>query len=50
MPIIAPHNNEFACMNNKFCSICIQDIGDENLIFIDVVAKWPRLSHGTFIL
>ena len=49
--IIAPYQDEFAYINRKkFHFINIQEICDANLLFLDVVAKWPGSSHDSFIL
>ena len=49
--IIAPHEDEFAYVNRKkFHFINIQGICNANLLFLDVVAKWPGSSHHSFIL
>ena len=51
IPIIAPHQDKFAYVNSKkFHSVNIQGICDANLVFLDVVAKWPGSSHDSFIL
>ena len=44
-PMIAPSNDEYAYVNRKqYHSINMQAICDSNLIFQDVVARWPE-SH-----
>ena len=49
--IIAPHKDEFAYVNRKkIHSINILGICNANLLFLDVVAKWPESSHDSFIL
>ena len=51
IPIIAPSEFEFAYINRKgFYSINVQGICDANLLFRDVVARWPESSHDSFIL
>ena len=51
IPIIAPSEFEYAYVNRKgFHSINIQGICDANLLFRDVVARWPGSSHDSFIL
>ena len=51
IPIVAPHEDEFANVNRKkFHSINVQAICDSNLVFMDVVAKWPGSNHDSFIL
>ena len=51
IPIVALHEDEFAYVNRKkFHSINVQAICDSNLVFMDVVAKWPGSSHDSFIL
>ena len=51
IPIIAPHQDEFAFVNHKkFHSINIQGICDAHLVFLDIVAKWPGSSHKSFLL
>ena len=51
IPIIAPHQDEYAYVNRKnFHSKNIQGICDANLVFLDVVAKWPGSSHDSLIL
>ena len=51
IPIVAPHDDEFAYVNRKkFHSINVQAICDANLVFMDVVAKWPGSNHDSFIL
>ena len=45
IPIIAPPIDECAYVNRKkFHSINVQAVCDANMIFLDVVAKWPG-SH-----
>ena len=47
--IIAPHQDEFAYVNRKkFHSVNIQGICDANLVFLDVMAKWPGSCHDSF--
>jgi len=49
--LIAPSEDEYLYVNRKkFHSINVQAIGDANLCFLDVVAKWPGSSHDSFIL
>ena len=49
--IIAPSEGEYAYVNRKrYHSINIQAICNANLIFRDVVAKWPGSHHYSFIL
>ena len=49
--IIAPSEDEYANANRKrYYSINIQAICNANLIFRDVVAKWPGSHHDSFIL
>ena len=51
IPLIAPHQDEFAYVNRKrFHSTNIEGICDANLLFLDVVAKWPGLSYDSFLL
>ena len=51
IPMIAPFVDEYAYVNRKqFHSINMQAIYDANLIFQDVVAKWPGSHHNSFIL
>lgn len=51
IPIIAPHENEYAYVNRKkFHSINVQAVCDANFIFQDIVAKWPGSHHDSFIL
>ena len=51
IPIIAPKVDEYTYVNRKkFHSINIQTICDHNLVFLDVVAKWPGAAHDSFIL
>ena len=48
---IAHHNDEFPYVNRKkFHAINIQGICNANLLFLDLVAKWPGSSHNSFIL
>ena len=50
VPIIAPSENEEIYVNRKNeHSINIQAICDNDLKFIDVVAKWPGSTHDAFI-
>nr|XP_039269133.1 putative nuclease HARBI1 [Styela clava] len=51
VPIIAPAANEhlYICRKN-FHSLNVQAICDENMIFTDIVVKWPGSSHDSFIL
>ena len=49
--IIAPSEDEYVCVNRKrYHSINIQAVCNANLIFRDVVAKWPGSHHDSFIL
>ena len=49
--IIAPSEDEYAYVNRKrYHSINIQAVCNANLIFRDVVAKWPGSHHDSFIL
>ena len=49
--IIAPSEDEYANVNRKrYHSINIQAMCNANLIFRDVVAKWPGPHHDSFIL
>ena len=51
IPIIAPSRYECAYINwKKILSIKVQSVCDPNVIFEDVVAKWPRPHHDSFIL
>jgi len=51
IPIIAPSEDEYAYVNRKnFHSINVQAVCDFNMIFTDVVAKWPGSHHDSFIL
>ena len=51
IPMIAPSVDEYAYVNRKqFHSINIQAVCDANLIFQDVVARWPGSHHNSFIL
>ena len=51
IPIVAPHEDEFDYVNQKkFHSRNVQAICDSNLVFMDVVAKWPGSNHDSFIL
>ena len=51
IPIIAPYVDEFAYVNRKkFHSLNIQAICDSNMVFQDVVAKWPGSHHDSFIM
>ena len=51
IPMIAPSVDECAYVNRKqFHSINMQAICDANLIFQDVVARWPGSHHDSFIL
>jgi len=50
-PIIAPHKDELVYVNRKgFHSINIQAVCDANLIFQDIVARWPVSHHDSFIM
>ena len=50
-PIVAPREDEFVYVNRKrFHSINIQAVCDANLIFQDVVARWPGSHHDSFIM
>ena len=50
VPIVAPSHNEEIYVNRKsFHSTNIQAICDNNLKFIDVVAKWPGSTHDAII-
>ena len=49
--MIAPPVDEYIYVNRKqFHSINMQAICDANLIFQDVVARWPGPHHDSFIL
>ena len=49
--VIAPNENNFAYVNRrKVYSISIQGICDANLIFYDIISKWPGLNHNCFVL
>ena len=49
--IIAPSQDECANINRKiFHSINVQSVCDSNIIFEDVVSKWPGSHHDSFIL
>ena len=51
IPIIAPSVDEYAYVNRKnFHSINVQAVCDYNMIFTDVVAKWLRSHHDSFIV
>ena len=51
IPMIAPAYDEYAYVNRKqFHSINMQAICDANLVFQDVVARWPGSHHDSFIL
>ena len=51
IPMIAPSIDKYAYVNLKqYHSINIQAICDSNLIFQDVVARWPGSRHKSFIL
>ena len=51
IPIIASSREECAYINRKnFHSINVQGVCDPNMIFEDVVAKWPRSHQDSFIL
>ena len=51
IPMIAPSVDEYAYVNRKqFHSISMLAICDANLIFQDVVARWPGSHHDSFIL
>ena len=51
IPVIAPSRDECAYINRKnFHSINVQGVGDLNMIFEDVVAKWLGSHHDSFIL
>ena len=51
IPMIAPSIDEYAYVNRKqYHSINMQAICDSNLIFQDVVARWPGSHHDFFIL
>ena len=49
-PVTAPPIDEYAYVNRKnFHSINVQAVCDANMIFLDVVAKWPGSHHDSFI-
>ena len=51
IPMIAPTYGEYAYVNRKqFYSINMQAICDANLVFQDVMARWPGSHHDSFIL
>ena len=51
IPMMAPSVNGYDYVNRKqFHSINMQAISDVNLIFQDVVARWPGSHHDSFIL
>ena len=51
IPIVAPVEDEYAYVNRKnFHSISVQAACDFNMIFTDIVAKWPRSHHDSFMM
>ena len=51
IPVIAPNENNFAYVNRKnVYSISILEICEANLIFYDIIAKWPGSNHNCFVL
>ena len=51
IPMIAPSIDVYAHINRKqYHSINMLAICDSNLVFQDVVARWPGLRHDSFIL
>ena len=51
IPMIAPAYDEYVYVNRKqFHSINMQAICDADLVFRDVVARWPGSHHDSFIL
>ena len=51
IPIIAPADDEYSYVNRKnFHSINVQAICDANLVFQDIVARWPGSASDSFIL
>ena len=51
IPIVAPVEDEYAYVNRKdFHSIYVQAVCNFNMIFTDIVAKWPESHHDSFII
>ena len=51
IPIIAPTIDEYAYVNRKnFHSINVQAVCDADMVYLDVVARWPGSHHDSFIM
>ena len=49
--IIAPTIDEYAYVNRKnFHSINVQAVCDADIVYLDVVARWPGSHHDSFIM
>ena len=50
-PTIVPKENEFEYVKRKnFDSVNVQTACDVNVVFQDIVAKWPGSHHDSFIM
>ena len=51
IPVISSHEDDFVFINRKgFLFKNIQAVCDSNLLFFDVVARWPGSYHDSFIM
>ena len=51
VPIIAPSENEPVYVSRKgYHAINVQGIMNAELVFTNVVARWPGSTHDSFIL
>ena len=51
IPIIAPTIDEYAYVNRKnFHSINVQAVCDADMVYLDVVARWPGSHHDSFVM